>query len=68
LCLGELGRWNSVQSFMGPFVVLAVHPVFGHASDLIEEIKDVAVEDLYPVGPFEPFDVGILDRLARLMN
>ena len=51
---------------MGSFVVVAVHPVLGHAPYFIERIKDVAVKHLGAVGPVEPLDVGILGGLSWL--
>ena len=45
-------------------MVVAVHPVFGHATYLIERIEDVAVKQIGVLGPADPLDVGILGGLA----
>ena len=47
-------------------MVVAVHPVLGHAPDLGQGLKDVAVQDFCSIGTVEAFDIGILGRLARL--
>ena len=51
---------------MGPVVVVALAPVFGHAANFIERHEDVAVEDFGAERAVETFDVGVLSGFARL--
>jgi hypothetical protein len=47
-------------------VVVALPPVFGHATYLRQGVEDVAVQHFRAVLPVEAFDVGILCRFAGL--
>lgn len=51
---------------MGSLVAVAVHPVLGHASNLIQCIEDIAVENHCAAGAVKAFDVSILRQFSRL--
>lgn len=51
---------------MRTVMVVAVLPVGGHATDLVEAGEDVAVEHLSSQRSVESFDVGVLGGLAGL--
>ena len=51
---------------MGTLLVVAVSPVLGHASDLVQGSKYIAIKNFRAVSAVEPFDIGVLLRLARL--
>lgn len=51
---------------MGPFFVVALQPLRTDLPHLIERLEHIGTEDFGPIGAIEPFDEGILIRLARL--
>ena len=51
---------------MWTMVVVAMQPVLRHVPDLLQGIKDIAVQHLSAIGAIESFDISILCWLAWL--
>ena len=54
------------QGVMGPLLVVLLHPLCTDLSHLIQRLEYIGIEHIVAIGPIEPFDEGILVRLARL--
>ena len=50
---------------MGPFRVVALHPLLTDLANFPERGEDPGVQDLGAVGAVEAFDEGVLIRLTR---
>ncbi len=44
--------------------MIAVHPLVGNGSHLLKGTKEIAVEDFFPIGSIESFDIGVVSRLS----
>ena len=51
---------------MGPLLVVLLHPLCTDLPHLIQRLEYIGIEHFVSIGPIEPFDEGILIRLARL--
>ena len=51
---------------MGPLLIVLLHPLCTDLPHLIQRLEYIGIEHFVSIGPIEPFDEGILVRLARL--
>jgi hypothetical protein len=47
---------------MGANVVVLFQPAFGDGAHLLQDIKEIGVQDLFAIGPIEAFNVRIFPK------